>query len=885
MRNDLTAHGPPTPAMPAPRNSAHPLLGSDPLPKVEQERLRAKVAARLFGGASEPLRIGRYTILKRLGAGGNGIVYSAYDPELDRKVALKLLKNPQRGASSSLQTEARALAQLSHPNVVDVFEVGRFHTQCYLAMEYLPGVPLDQAAPQREAPLDSRLRPWIEVAQGLDAIHAHGLIHGDFKPANVMQLPDGRVKIFDFGLAWRPDGPQHRSRGGTPAYMAPEQRSGGPVDARADQYSYCVALWNFCTLHPFNSNIEDIDDLPRPDAMPRWLHRILKKGLQTDPNNRYPDMRGLQEALEVGLRRPKHLKYAGGLVVLAGAMALSWSAWSTRPDPCMAVSERWSQTRASLEDLDITPSLRRQVHLRLARYAQRADRAHTELCRRATPNRPRDAAAFAVQSTCFFAAADALDQLRARVEMTPDEAYKLARWLKTPLPSLHACQTRSAEPNSEIRPETRTRIEQALAKAQVQLALQDYPHARRQAQEVLSLSSTKHLARERAQAHLIIARALNVDGDSESAQEQVNFAYRLAQGIADDDLRLDALVLRAKIFTVQGKHRQAAAQMQDAHPLARRPSIATRRRVEYFSKACRIDRRHGALCPAIERCREGLKLLSESQSAPIALNAMQRRLAFANYEAGRVDRALALAKKADRDLRRAQGHPSDSVVTLPGDALLITLGAETRRMQDAPSPAWSAFASRVRTVLQREQSAYGKQSPYTFAMQATLAEVLRRAGELDKARARFESLLEQQGSAAKKDHYSQTMLGQLLLDLGQKSSAIATLRLAISTMEAANRSKPGPNAFPELPFAHFALARALGPKQTGLEHANVALKQYYQLEAQSRQDALRCFGRADARARFASERQAVQTWIHRHAPPGSNEMAPLAPSQKTQTRR
>ena len=209
-------------------------------------------------------RVDRYQILGAVGRGGMGEVYAAYHPDLDRKIALKVVH--EAGAESAerrarLLREARAIARLSHPNVVVVHDAGTVDGRVYIAMEFVEGETVD-------AWLRAGSRGWREVvdvfiaaARGLAAAHAAGIVHRDFKPQNVMIGRDGTVRVMDFGLARLaeeppdcPDvgatGPATRPRDGdedgravgTPAYMAPEQFRGEAIDARADQFSFCVAL-------------------------------------------------------------------------------------------------------------------------------------------------------------------------------------------------------------------------------------------------------------------------------------------------------------------------------------------------------------------------------------------------------------------------------------------------------------------------------------------------------------------------------------------------------------------------------------------------------------------------------------------------------------------
>jgi tetratricopeptide (TPR) repeat protein len=278
--------------------------------------------------------VGRYLVLERLGAGGMGVVYSAYDPELDRRVALKLLRVAALGLDAEegrahLLREAQAMARVSHPHVVSVHDVGSFGDQIFLAMELVEAQTLRQW--MRAAP-----RSWREVrdifmdaGRGLAAAHAAGLVHGDFKPENL--LVGARVRVTDFGLAHRPaSGNAPRSVGGTPAYMAPEQFGpGGHADARCDQFAFCITLYEaLYGERPFAGDTERtlvaemragrVRPVPKGTEVPPWLHRLVVRGLEVDPAARYPSMEALLTALqgEPAKRRRWWPQLGAGLALL-----------------------------------------------------------------------------------------------------------------------------------------------------------------------------------------------------------------------------------------------------------------------------------------------------------------------------------------------------------------------------------------------------------------------------------------------------------------------------------------------------------------------------------------------------------------------------------------
>jgi tetratricopeptide (TPR) repeat protein len=234
--------------------------------------------------------IGHFRVVRELGAGGMGIVFEAYDPDLDRRVAIKVVRGRDASteAGARLIREAQAMAKLAHQNVVAVHEVGTIEGEVFLVMELVPGETL---AVWLEAPRAWReiVGAFVQAGDGLAAAHAAGLIHRDFKPTNVLVDHAGRVRVGDFGLAREDDielaKGSERLVAGTPGYMAPEQRVGDPVDARADQYAFAVSL---------QQALRKAGVKP-----PRRVRNAIQRGLEIDPDDRYPHV----EELLAELRR------------------------------------------------------------------------------------------------------------------------------------------------------------------------------------------------------------------------------------------------------------------------------------------------------------------------------------------------------------------------------------------------------------------------------------------------------------------------------------------------------------------------------------------------------------------------------------------------------
>jgi tetratricopeptide (TPR) repeat protein len=311
----------------------------------------------------DPLDVGRvvdrYVVLNRIGKGGMGVVYAAYDPQLDRKVAIKILRPDvaSDAPGQRLLREAQAMARVSHPNVMRVYDVGTVDDVIFMAMELVEGETLGDRLITNRPLWRECLRLFIAAGRGLAAAHAAGLVHRDFKPANVLVGQDGAVKVTDFGLA-RADneggvvelpaeireqtGPtaldaQLTRAGafmGTPMYMSPEQLNGQRADARSDQFSFCVAAyqalygdWPFSvtTIEALKAATAkgQIGEAPRGTRVPTWVRRALVRGLSASPEQRWPTMEALLSELErdpgVKLRQRVGGAVALGLVAVAAA--------------------------------------------------------------------------------------------------------------------------------------------------------------------------------------------------------------------------------------------------------------------------------------------------------------------------------------------------------------------------------------------------------------------------------------------------------------------------------------------------------------------------------------------------------------------------------------
>ncbi len=365
---------------------------------IEDQRLFEQIRARMFS-PNAALRIGRYRILRRLGAGAMGEVQLAVDEQLDRSVAIKFV-HPElasRRHAERLRLEARALARLAHPNVVHVYDVGEYRGRVYLAMEYIRGQSLREWIREHQPSWREVLAAYVDAGRGLLAAHSAGLVHRDFKPDNVLRGEDGRVAVVDFGLAaieqdLEPssssseltlgDAPERTTSlsrtgevAGTPAYMPPEQFR-GHGDSRADQFAFCVSLYEgLWGRRPFlRHELDDaiagrVDWRPSPPPsggeVPGWIWPLLRRGLASDPDARWTSLDELLAAIDARLqaRRRRVWLLGSGLVAIAvgtmSAAAVGWWSASEAVDECSALEPELEQTwgadqRARLTELFAT---------------------------------------------------------------------------------------------------------------------------------------------------------------------------------------------------------------------------------------------------------------------------------------------------------------------------------------------------------------------------------------------------------------------------------------------------------------------------------------------------------------------------------------------------
>ncbi|MEM7156580.1 MAG: serine/threonine-protein kinase [Myxococcota bacterium] len=562
------------------------------------------------------VRMGRFTMLDRLGAGGMGLVYSAYDPHLDRKIAIKVLRVDRLGREEDEQRlwrEAQALARLSHPNVVTVHEVGRSEGHVFVAMEFVRGESLGDW--QRSSPpWQDLLAAYVEAGRGLAAAHGAGLVHRDFKPHNVMRTEDGVVKVLDFGLARESSAAEDidvddtsdlsasstfealTQAGvvvGTPAYMSPEQHEGTAVDEHSDQYGFCVALWEGLTgTRPFaGTTFEELllakleGPPPWPSgapALPRAVTDALRRGLAAVPAERWPSMDVLLGALRLDPGRRRQVWTLGLLGVavlgLGGTAAHGWV--NRRAEPCVGARAKlegvWDEARRAEVEASFTAVERpyvEDVWTRTGRvlddYAESWVTLHTEACEATAVRREQSQRLLDLRMACLHRASVDLgatvDTLANADTKVVDKAHKLVAGLRP----LSRCSDTDAleadvEPPLPEEAEVVARAQQRLARVRAERLAGRYDAAQREAEAAAALLSDVTYGPILVEQKLLEGHVLEVLGDYEEAGEAYEVALQRATEGWYRELLADAAI---RMMTLVGKRQRRSSEARRYWPL------------------------------------------------------------------------------------------------------------------------------------------------------------------------------------------------------------------------------------------------------------------------------------------------------------------------------
>ena len=530
-----------------------------------------------------PRKIDRYRILRRLGAGGMGVVYAARDPELDRDLAIKMLHRD--APAPRLRREAQALARLSHPNVVAVHDVGEHDGQVFVAMALVDGMNLRQWLAAKHTTADV-LRALCAAGRGIIAAHAAGLIHRDLKPDNIFVATSGDVLVGDFGLACDVEEQPTMARPaamaataltltgtvlGTPAYMAPEQARGAATE-RSDQFSFCVTAYEALfgtrpfpgkTFDELQTSIADgtIAPPPRKHDVPAAVERALRRGLRADPAERFPSMTALLDEIEPRSQRWPYVALGTGAVGAAIATTLLLTRSAAVPDvdvdaACAPATRMIDATWGSPQRQALKAALTTQGHLpdtllelerRLDRYAagwttERRAVCVAEVTQRATP------AQIAGQIACLETRKSTLEvTVASMIAGRTGDVFETWRRVISLVPAA------SCAGDDAIRLSSGGPAHQALMRdLALAASTHDAPLAAvaQRAEAAKDLPAVLEIELTRASAALDRSRVVEADTSLERARP-------LAESLDASSTRVRALALSARSLCIQGRSADA----------------------------------------------------------------------------------------------------------------------------------------------------------------------------------------------------------------------------------------------------------------------------------------------------------------------------------------
>jgi tetratricopeptide (TPR) repeat protein len=551
--------------------------------------------------------IGRFVVLEELGTGGMGVVYAAYDPNLDRKVAIKVLRSQAAGSEEArvrLLREAQAMARIDHPNVLRVHEAGTLGDRIFIAMEFAAGGTLRSWLARELRSTHDVVHVFAQAGRGLAAAHAAGLVHRDFKPDNVLLVSDDQARVTDFGLvgvvgeqpAALPSGDLDKplsdntplSRDltrtgalmGTPAYMAPEQFRGGMVGPAADQFAFCVALYEAvyharpfvgATFPELCANViaGEVQPPPKDSDVPARIRRVLLRGLATNADRRYPSMDQLIADLiaDGSNRRRTAVAAAAACIVVGGTVAAVFVLNRREDAVCTGAEARiataWGdaqrQNLAAAIDAPNRPYSRvvreRAIPL-VDAWATSWQAGYVGACEDTRVRKVQSEHLMDLRMQCLNHTLDAartsLEALSASRDGAIDHAIDVAR----ALPSVAACadtETLQADV-APPPPETRDAVERVRGKidrASAQYKLQHFPDALALANEALADARSTNYAPMIARALLLVGRLQLATGDA-NALDTIATSMRTAAAAGDADTMLRAASRRIVKMAYKG---------------------------------------------------------------------------------------------------------------------------------------------------------------------------------------------------------------------------------------------------------------------------------------------------------------------------------------------
>ncbi len=816
--------------------------------------------------------IDRYVVLDRLGSGGMGVVYLAYDSDLERRVAIKLLQiggghDPEL-ARARLMREGQAIAQLSHPNVVQVYELGALDDELFIVMEYVAGMSATRWLKQEKRSREEILDIFLQAGRGLAAAHEKGIIHRDFKPENILVGDDGRVRVLDFGLARALEGPveppadgpsistssgslhssltQAGAVMGTPAYMPPEQHAGEETGPASDQFSFCVALWEaVCGERPFEGetyhelawhvHLGKTRELPPDARIPGWLASLMRRGLSVDPAKRFPTMDALLAELgrDRGARR-RRLLLAVAFAALASVAVFAVATRAGAAEPCTGAERRlvgvWdAAAREELRDAFTAVPARYATEVlsivdgELDAYAEDWLAMHREACeatqvhgeqseevldaRMACLNRRREELSSLVQ---LLAKADAdLIQRAPRAVrgLTPiDSCADIdALMAPVPMPDDPAVRAKVADVQRDI-----ARVKALQLAGKVDEGLEAATRALEQAK-----ATGYGPLRAEALSHMAYVYASK--NDDAEAEKWFLDAYFEAIASHHTDVASECAVELIYAVTKQGRHDEALAWVRRARAWLAALGENDDRKADLEINLGLLYEETGKYEQALEHHAAALDIRRRLYGDKhYKVGAALNNEGLVYHSLGKYEEALKRFKEANEIFRQTLGahHPHVGWTAQNIGNIAFALGK-----LDEAEPAF-------RTAVEIISEAYGPKSANAASTRFSMATLLSERGKLDEARAELEAVLSIFEAERGKDSMDVAMvansLGIIATQQGRHEDALAyyqrsgAIRIATYGAEHEQAGR-----------AH----EALGNAYSSMGRYRESLKEYEQAEA------------------------------------------------------
>ena len=786
-------------------------------------------------------KLGRYLILDRIGSGGMGVVYLAFDPQLDRKVALKVLRGnlgrDQSRFAARMLREAKAMARLAHPNVIAVHDVGIDGQRVFLAMELVESGTL-------KAWLRAKPRAWREIltlfrgaGRGLAAAHAAGLVHRDFKPDNVLIGSDGRARVTDFGLARSAssaeqlpeEGDDERAVDdappspdaslevpltragtmmGTPGYMAPEQCRGEPVDARGDQFGFCASLYEALygqRAFAGHSPDEVIDNIlagtvrepPADTKVPGWVRKILLRGLRVDKEQRWPSMEALDAALadDPALRRRRLLAATAGIVVMATAVLAVRHFSGERARMCEGAEQHlagiWDPARREAVQRAFAKSGKpwaAQAAVETARaldgYASAWSAAHTDACAATRLRGDETEAAMALRMGCLD---DRKKELRALTDLfvsADDETVERSVQAVAALPPVSVCadvKTLSTvtPPPADAHLRAMLADERTqLASARARLGAGKYKDGLAQAEGVVPVAQQLGYRPLVAETQALVGELRFKSGDYQGADRAWRDALYAAEEARLDELKSRVAVELANVTVDLHGFAEAHEWMRFAEATVRRTGGAAGLQVDLWVQIALVYFRESRYPEAEAAARKAVALASQSERENVlARAAAYRTLGDVLKYEGQYDEGLHLLDEA-RALTESVLGPEH-----PEVAAILRKEVDAYAMKHDGASAL-ALGRRVLALLQKSLPPEHLQIAQTHT---NLAEALGELGRYDEAIAEERLALPTYervfGPESENVGVSNTNIGYALLQLRRYDEAKKHLVRAVAIYE------------------------------------------------------------------------------------------------------